>query len=114
MPSDRRRKTVQNKDSTMSDQNQTRKFSPIFNATITPTGEMVESTTAKGVPYGKFQAEVGMKGGAVPRTVMGFGEQLASVRDSLVVGQTVELAVQRDGGTIKLIGFPREKVAAAA
>jgi len=105
---------VQNKDSTMSDQNQTRKFSPIFNAPVTQTGEMIEKTTAKGVPYAKFQADVGMKGGVVPRTVMAFGDQLASVRDSLAIGQTVELAVQRDGGTIKLIGFPREKAAAAA
>lgn len=105
---------MQNKDSTMTEQTKTRKFSPIFNAPITPTGEMTEKTTRKGVPYVRFPAEVGMKGGPVPRTVMAFGDQLAAVRDSLKEGQTVELAVQRDGGTIKLIGFPREKVAAAA
>jgi hypothetical protein len=110
----RRKKQVQNKDRTMTDQTKSRKFSAIFNAPVTQTGEMIEKTTAKGVPYARFQADVGMKGGVVPRTVMAFGDQLAAVRDALEIGKTVDLAVQKDGGTIKLIGFPREKVATAA
>ena len=91
-----------------------RKFTPIFNATLTPLAAVAVATTKKDVPYGKFQANVALKGGDVTRTVMAFGDQFASVRDLLVEGQPVELAVQHDGGTLKIIGTPREKVAAAA
>jgi hypothetical protein len=94
---------VQNKDSTMA-----KKFSGIFPAPVTPTGEINILTGKKG-EYARFQADVGMKGGVVPRTVMAFGPQLDAVRSSLETGVTVQLAVQKDGGTIKIIGFPRDK-----
>ncbi len=92
----------------MADQNR-RKYSPIFNAVITVTGDIDEKTTSKGDPYARFQADVDMKGGVAKWTVMAFADRLAKVRESLVPGRPVELAVQRDGGTIKVIGFPRSK-----
>ena len=89
-----------------------RKFSPIFTASVTPTASVAYATTAKGVPYAKFPATVGFKGGDAQRTVMAFGDQLAAVRKSLRKGRAVELAIQHDNGTVKVIGLPRENVAA--
>ena len=89
-----------------------RKFSPIFSADVT-LGSIASGTTKKGVPYVKSAATVTLPSGqTVPRMVMAFGEQLAAVRKVLRKGRTVKLAVQHDGGTMKIIGFPRPKAAA--
>lgn len=92
-----------------------RKHSPIFVATITPG--TIETKTSKG------GAEYLLCAGArferrdqepQTRTVMAFGQSATVVRDLLTAGEPVELAVQFDGGTVKVIGAPRERQAAAA
>lgn len=89
-----------------------RKYSPIFSARLT-LGAIAISAAKTGVEYAKAKAQVVLPSGqSVERTVMAFGDQLASVRDVLVEGNTVTLAVQHDGGTMKIIGHPREKAAA--
>lgn len=90
----------------------TREFRPIFNATITPA--TIEAlTTAKGGPYLKMTgATVAYKDIVQERTVMVFGKSIADVDTMLKPGEPVELAVQYDGGSVKIIGQIREKAAA--
>lgn len=85
-----------------------RKFSPIFVATITPASIEVR-TSAKGDEYVVCKgAEFTRNGQDVQtRTAMAFGQSASTVRDLLVEGKPVELAVQFDGGTVKMIGAPR-------
>jgi hypothetical protein len=91
---------------------QNRKFSPIFNASIA-VGSIALLETKKGVPYAKSVSQVTLPSGqTVPRTVMAFGDQLSAVSDVFKEGATVTLAVQHDGGTMKIIGHPREKAPA--
>ena len=93
-----------------------RKSSPIFNAEVTFNNSFFAGTTAKGVAFRKSQGAT-LKladGREISRTVMAFGDQLAPVKNSLRKGRTVKLAVQHDGGSVKVIGFQRDKIAAAA
>jgi hypothetical protein len=113
-----RTKTVQNKDSTMTTQTnapRARSFSKIVPATITFTESVVKSKTVKGVDYKKSaNATVAYENGKTEtRTVMGFGAQIDGIKN-LAKGKTVRLAVQRDGGSVKIVGLVREKAAAAA
>ena len=87
-----------------------RKFSKIFPATITFGEEVVVSETKKSVVYAKSpKATIKHPDGQVKsRTVMAFGDQLSEVQEAIFPGNTVELAVQYDRGTVKVIGFPRE------
>src|SRR5690606_41621464 len=89
-------------------------FSPIFVATVTP-GAIERGMGKNNAPYAKMQNSKVQQGEkeALERTVMAFGNQLAEVESSLVEGQPVDLAVQFDGGSVKIIGFPREKTEAA-
>jgi hypothetical protein len=91
-----------------------RRFSPIFVATVTPA-TIVEGTGKNEKPYALMQgATYATKSKpAKSVTVMAFGDQLAEVRDSLVSGQSVDLAVQFDGGTLRVVGHPRAKAAPA-
>src|SRR3546814_793953 len=92
-----------------------RKFSPYFAATITP--ESIESKKSHdGADYllgsgAKFERP-GQE--AQTRTVMAFGRSAADVHKLLTTGKPVELAVQFNGGTIKVIGTPRERQAATS
>lgn len=90
-------------------------FSPIFVATVTPAA-IVTKTSAKGTDYALMQGATVQKGDAEPKslTVMAFGKSHAEVANLLETGTPVELAVQYDGGSLKVIGLPREKPAAAA
>lgn len=86
-----------------------RKFSKIFPATITFGDSVIVSETKGGVVYAKCEAQVEMSDGRkVARTVMAFGDQLMSVQPDFAPGNTVKLAVQHDGGTMKVIGYPRD------
>lgn len=92
-----------------------RKFSPIFVATITPTS--IETKQSKdGAAYLLCSGARFERPGQEPqtRTVMAFGQSAKDVRDMLAAGKPVELAVQFNGGTVKVIGAPRERQAAAA
>ena len=92
-----------------------RKFSPIFVATITPTS--IETKQSKdGAAYLLCSGARFERPGQEPqtRTVMAFGQSANDVRDMLAAGKPVELAVQFNGGTVKVIGAPRERQAAVA
>lgn len=92
-----------------------RSFSKIVPATITFTESVRKSQTKGGVDYKISQnATVAFENGeTVTRTVMGFGDQVKGLKN-LAKGKSVRLAVQRDGGSVKIIGEVREKTAAAA
>lgn len=92
-----------------------RKFSPIFVATITPATIEVK-TSSKGAEYVRCAGAKFERDGHEPqiRTVMAFGQSAMDIRKLLDEGKPVELAVQFDGGTIKAIGTPRPRQAAAA
>ncbi|AXK43908.1 hypothetical protein [Erythrobacter aureus] len=89
-------------------------FKPIFAATITPGASIEEKTSATGTAYIKMTGATVARGDkpAQERTVMAFGKSADAVRDMLVEGQPVELAVQYDGGSVKIIGEVREDQAA--
>ena len=92
-----------------------RSFSKIVPASITFTESVSKSKTVKGVDYKKsMNATVAFENGeTVTRTVMGFGPEVMALR-GLAKGKTQRLAVQRDGGSVKIVGLVREKAAAAA
>ena len=92
-----------------------KRFSKIFTATVTFGDEITVSDTKNKVVYAKAPASVTLPGGqTVDRVVMAFGDQLMSVQPDFAPGNTVELAVQHDGGTLKVIGYPREQATAKA
>lgn len=88
-----------------------RRFSPIFIADVTPAS--IETLNGKNGQY------VVMKGATISRegrdsqtrTVLAFGNARAEIAAQLNEGRPVALAVQYDGGSLKVIGLPREKVA---
>jgi len=92
-----------------------RSFSKIQPATITFTESVTSAQTSKGVDYKKSQnATVAFENGdTVTRTVMGFGPALTGLKN-LRKGRSVRVAVQRDGGSIRIVGAVREAAAAAA
>src|SRR3546814_5446898 len=87
-----------------------REFRPIFNATITP--QSIETLqTSKGDNYLKMTgATVAFKDKSQERTVMAFGKSVADVEALLETGKPVELAVQFDGGSVRLVGQVPEPV----
>lgn len=87
-----------------------RKFSKIFDATVTFGEEVVVSETKKSVVYARAGEStiVHPDGQVKKRTVMAFGANLDEVKDSVFPGNTVTLAIQYDGGTVNIIGYPRE------
>lgn len=87
-----------------------RRFSPIFAATITP--DTVEPlTTVKGKDYTRCAATISRNGKPdEKRTVLAFGKAHDTVSPLLVAGKPIELAIQMDGGSAKIIGLPRAKV----
>jgi hypothetical protein len=92
-----------------------RRFSPIFVATITPAS--VSTRTAKnGNKYALLQGATVAQGDKEPKqmTVMAFGKSRDEVASSLRKGRPVDLAVQYDGGSLKIVGLPRAEVAEAA
>lgn len=90
-----------------------RAFSPIFNVNITPTAIDIR-TDKHNAPYAVLEGATVAREGREPSTrmVMVFGKSYAAVADKLAVGTTVELAVQHDGGVMKVIGEPKIKQAA--
>lgn len=85
-----------------------KKYSKIFTATVTFGDNVTISETKKASIYAKSpESKIEHPDGQVKdRTVMIFGDQLNEVQDSVFPGNTVELAVQYDGGTVKVIGYP--------
>lgn len=85
-------------------------------ATITPA-TIVKGDTVNGVRYSKLQGATVVtrgKGGKpveVVRTVMAFGPANAQVANFLRAGKTVQVMVQRDGGTFRIVGRAPKKAA---
>lgn len=92
-----------------------RKFSPIFVATITPESIEIKKSH-DGADYLLCSGAKFERPGQEPqtRTVMAFGRSATDVQKLLTAGQPVELAVQFNGGTIKVIGTPRERQASVS
>lgn len=90
-----------------------RKFSKIFHATITFGDDVTISETKKAVVYAKAPAATikHPNGEVNNRTVMAFGKQLSEVQNEIFPGNTAVLAVQYDGGTVKIVGYPHKKAA---
>lgn len=88
------------------------KFKPIFVATITPASVQTK-TAANGTKYALLSGASVRQGDSEPKTmtVMAFGKARDEVSKLLRKDRSVELAVQHDGGTLKIIGLPRAKAA---
>lgn len=87
-----------------------RRYSPIFSATVTP--DSVEPlTTSGGAAYTRMTGATIHRNGRPDqiRTVLAFGRPNNEVQHLLAPGKPVELAVQFDGGSLKVIGLPRAK-----
>lgn len=98
--------TTQNDTTTTS-----RKQKTIFVARVTPS-EIIEALDTNGKPYLRMpNAHVKTKNTERERNVMAFGKSFADVRPSLTPGKPIDLAVQLDGGSMKIVGFPRAKSA---
>lgn len=90
-----------------------RRYSPIFTATVTPN-DVQPLTTVTGKAYTRCTATISRPGKPVmTRSVLAFGKSNVAVRDLLVPGKPVELAIQLDGGSAKIIGLPRPKAVVA-
>src|SRR3546814_11844676 len=92
-----------------------RRFSPIFVATVTPA-TVSTRTDKSGNKYAYLAGATIAQEGKETKTMttMAFGKSYAEVGKLLRKDRAVDLAVPFDGGTVKVIGRPREKVAAAA
>src|SRR3546814_17784293 len=85
-------------------------YTTLFRSTITPAS--VSASTAKN--GNKYAV---MKGATIARegqeakvmTAMAFGKSHTEVAKLLRKGRSVDLAVQYDGGTVKIVGLPREQ-----
>lgn len=84
------------------------KFNPIFTATVTPAS-VKNPLASNGNKYTVMKgASVKLANGNVEtRTVMAFGPARDSLSGLLRKGKSIELAVQRDGGSLKVIGLPK-------
>lgn len=89
-----------------------RTFRPIINAVVTPASVQTK-TAANGTKYALLSKASVQIGDADPieRTVMAFGKSRDAVAGLLRKGRAVELAVQHDGGTLRVIGLPRAAAA---
>lgn len=85
-----------------------RRYSPIFSATVIPDNvEPLMTTTGK--DYTRMSATLRRDGKPdIKRTVMAFGQPNLDIRHLLNPGQPVQLAIQMNGGSAKVIGLPRE------
>ena len=91
-----------------------RRFSPIFSATVIP--DSVEPlVSATGEDYTRMSATLRRAGKPdMHRVVMAFGKPNLDVRHLLTPGRPVELAIQLNGGSAKVIGLPKNDAPAVA
>ena len=87
------------------------RFNPIFTATVTPAS--VSNRAGKNGKYTVLSgATIARDGQAdIVRTVMAFGKARDAVLSGLRKGKPVELALQHDGGSVRVIGLPRAAAA---
>lgn len=90
-------------------------FQPTFVLTVTLTPESIATvgTGANGQPFASIkQAGIARNGRAdSTQTVVAFGPT-ADVLAELQINQPVQLAVRKHGGSLRVIGLPRAKIAA--
>lgn len=87
----------------------TRRFNPIITATVTPAS--VSTRQGKNGTYLVLSgATVERNGNSVQRTVMAFGKAVEQI-GKLRKGRAIELALQHDGGTMRVVGLPRAAAA---
>lgn len=85
--------------------NAARRYTPTFVATVTPSS--VATRTGKNGRYVLLKdAEIAHKGNTMTRTVMAFGQSRDAVAKLLHKNRPVDLAVQFDGGTVRIVGLP--------
>ncbi|QAY80268.1 hypothetical protein [Sphingosinicella sp. BN140058] len=90
------------------------KFVPSFVAIVTPASVSTRRSS-KNEPYAYLGgATVEAAGRTNIATVMAFGPAHAAVKSKLKKGRKVELLLQRDGGTLRVLGFPKPAATAAA
>jgi hypothetical protein len=110
-----RTKKLRKTDIMTSQTSNARRFSPIFVATITPA-TVSTKTAQNGNKYAIMKGATIAQEGKEPKemTVMAFGKSHEAVAKLLRKGRSVDLAVQYDGGTVKIVGLPRVDTAEAA
>ena len=86
----------------------TQRFNPIFTATVT-LGSVSNRTAKTGTAYAvSSDCNVVLQNGETEnRTVMAFGKARDALGKSLRKGRTLSLRVQRDGGSLKVLGLAR-------
>ncbi|QAY80270.1 hypothetical protein [Sphingosinicella sp. BN140058] len=89
------------------------KFVPSFVAFVTPASVSTRRSSAD-KPYAYLGgAKIEAAGRTNIATVMVFGPAHAAVKSKLKKGRKIELVLQRDGGTLRVIGFPKPAAQAA-
>ncbi|AXK43818.1 hypothetical protein [Erythrobacter aureus] len=92
-----------------------RKFQPIFTATVTPGSVSTRNgKNGKYVVSQKSQFTTAKNDQPREITLMAFGKGFEAIQGKLRKGRAIDLAVQFDGGSLKVIGLPREEAPAAA
>ncbi|QAY80278.1 hypothetical protein [Sphingosinicella sp. BN140058] len=84
-------------------------FRAIFHADVTVGAVETRTSATKGDYSYIAGSKISYKGRENLGVVMAFGNQRAEVLEQLVEGNTVKLALQRDGGTLRVVGFPKER-----
>src|SRR3546814_20055300 len=86
-----------------------RRFSPIFVATVTPA-TVSTRTDKSGNKYAYLAGATIAQDGKETKTMttLAFGKRYAEVGKLPRKGRAVDLAVQFDGGTVKVIGPPSD------
>jgi hypothetical protein len=86
-----------------------RRFSPTVVATVTP--KTVETRQGASGPYAFMEKALVEQEGKAPlvRSVMAFSQSGPAVAAMLAAGRPVKLALRFSGGTMTVLGVPREK-----
>lgn len=85
--------------------NAARRFSPTFVATVTPSS--VADRNGRNGRYTLLKgATIAHKGETKTRTLLAFGQSRDLVANLLDEGIPVDLAVQYDGGVLRIVGLP--------
>ncbi len=83
------------------------RYKPAFTVTVVP--DSVEMLVGGTGPYALMREAVVLRKGSedAVRTVMAFGSAYRSVSHLLQTGRPIELAVRHHGGSLKVVGLPK-------
>ena len=81
-------------------------FRPISIVTITPTS-FEPGVASNGSPYVTMRGTLVSRPGKdnLVKTVVAFGEELAAVQDKLAINESIQLRVQWNRSTLKIVGI---------